>query len=93
MQIAVCMGMQKMDAANACGYLQPRYAFYNLQHIKKNLLIISHEASAFHKEKCMPALLPYKIDTEIHGQLEREIWPHYVYGHEKYICMPICIID
>jgi hypothetical protein len=48
---------------------------------------------AFHKEKCMPALLPYKIVTEIHGQLEREIWPHYVYGHEKYICMPICIID
>jgi hypothetical protein len=50
-----CMhGDVKMDAANACAYLQVCYVFCNLQHVKKNLLAASHGVSACHREKCIP---------------------------------------
>jgi hypothetical protein len=56
-----CMyGMQKWMLANACGYLQERYAFCNIQHAKKNLLTALHDASASHREKCikLPKYMP-----------------------------------
>jgi hypothetical protein len=34
-----------MDAANVRAYLQPRYVFYNLQHVKKNILTLSHDVN------------------------------------------------
>jgi hypothetical protein len=98
-----CMyGMQKWMLVNACGYLQERYAFCNIQHAKKNLLTALHDASASHREKCIPpesfqntclSLIPYKMDAKIHAPLEREFRPRYTYGYAKCICMPICTVD